>query len=456
MNNQRYDALSLNAILFDKRAPYNKQIPFSVRPHGMWYYVIRVLYAIVKEAVKIILKFPINQWLVGIDWYGKYYKGNNLFLATSTNNMRALELIIDRVRKEKENIFVFNEQNTYRCFPRIMVLICSLRSCFRTILTISRLPPYERRIAGYYISNIFLSTGYNHVCRKLLSKYRPFSVIMTNDHVYNTKALALICEDLDIKTVYVQHASVSYAFPELHFSYSFLDGLDSFEKYTAEGKKVYGEAILLGALRYDKLSDYRLRRRYNKRNCIGISINKLDDSNKIVALCQNLLEKYPNIILKIRSHPSIKRNPLDYECDRLLFTRAKDEGIIDYLDSIDLQISGDSGVHFDALLGGVPSLAYNFSSFKYGDNYKYVEKQLVRYAENFQQVSQFIEENDESLPVPSQIRFYDESYGKSYAGHSSEIVGNLITSGFDFDQMRRQNKMESKDYNGNKYWVISC
>lgn len=452
---EKYSSLALNAIFFDERAPFEKQIPVSIKTHGMWYYIIRILYAVIKETTKIIIKFPFKQWLWGYEKYAPYYQGDVIFHAITTNNLRSIEGVKSAVMKTKTNVTVLDNSNYYRCFPRLLLLIKSISAVPSLFNQLQSLTPRNRRIAGYYISYFFLAYGFTHCCYKLLSKYRPESVIFANDHIYNRKALALICEDLGIKTIYVQHASVSYAFPELHFSFNFLDGLDAFDKYTADGKHVYGQAILLGALRFDRLSVYRERRDTHLRNCLGIAVNRLDDYAIVSEICDGLLSKYPNISLRIRLHPSIKGNPLDIkETCRYMVTNAKDENIVDYFDNIDVQISGDSSVHFDALLGGVPTLAFNFTSLPYGDNYKYVEKELIKYAESFSKLCDYIDKIEDIIPNISLIRYYDESYRKNYAGHCSEIVADFILNGYDIDYLSNKYSMEQKSVNGHSYYVI--
>ncbi len=93
----KYDPISLNAILFDRRAPFVKQIPENIVSHGMWYYLWRIIYAIIKETVKIIQRFPLQQYFWGWRRYGELFKGNIVFIVPTVNNYRALEQVISNV-----------------------------------------------------------------------------------------------------------------------------------------------------------------------------------------------------------------------------------------------------------------------------------------------------------------------------------------------------------------------
>lgn len=450
---EKYDTMSLNAICFDRRAPIEKRIPSKIKVHGMWYYSGCMFYAIIRECFKILLRFPIKQWFANWNYYKQIYDNNIVFVVPTWNNQQALKKTINFVKERRQNVVVLDNIGFYKSIPRIYVLFYSIIKLGSLLRSISDLSAEDKRIVGYYPDVFLLASGTTKCYSKLLKRFRPECMVIGNDHVYDRKALTLLCEDYGINTVYCQHASVSYAFPELHFAYSFLDGRDSFEKYTAEGKKCAGKVILLGALRYDKLSEYRVRRKSGKRNCIGISINLIDDIDIVNELCLRLLEDM-NVDIKIRSHPSMKKRPNNLIIDdRLVYLCATDESMIDYLDSIDIQISGDSGVHLDALIGGTPTLAYNFTTGVFGDNYKYVERGLVRYALNCNEVINLIHSIDITSNVSS-IRYYDESYGKSYAGHCSEIVASFVVSGCNFNGLMDENHFEGKAINGSLCYVV--
>ena len=305
------------------------------------------------------------------------------------------------------------------------------------------------------ISNVYTS-GVVWFYKRILSSYKPECIVLANDHTFITKPLVLLCEKYDIPCIYVQHASVSHAFPELRFSHSFLDGEDSLRKYTSKGKNSIGNIILWGAARYDNLSKYRVNRVKYQRKCIGISLNKVDDNVISDRLCEDLLHYFPDWTIKIRTHPSMKESPLTFtEKKRIIYTCATDESIIDYLDSIDVHISNDSGVHLDAILGGVRSIAFNMSRYPYGDNYEYVKNGLIRLVENVEQLCEFIKDENYLSTSVETVRQYDESYGKEYEGNCQNIIAQFILNGIDLMWLKENYNIMKGSLNNIDYYYVS-
>lgn len=357
------------------------------------------------------------------------YDNKLLFVLPTLNNQRSLQQVIDIVKIKKENVRVAT-RGFYSKFHVALVSTMYFPKLWKEFQSHSK---EEKRLILFYLHDIILSPGLTNFYFRIMQKYRPECVVMANDHLFLTKSLELVCEDLGIKTIYVQHASVSYAFPELHFAYSFLDGKDSFQKYTTEGKKCVGNIFMLGAARYDALNECRVNRKQYKRNCIGVAINELDDNKIANDFFNELLSKYPNVSIKVRTHPGLKKKPFVFDNkDRIIYTCATDENIIDYLDSIDFQISGDSGVHLDAILSGVSTIAYNFTKSVLSDNYEYIKRGLVRYASNIDQVFEFSKHS----PNISIVRYYDESYQKSYSGKCSQIIAEFIMNGYSLEYLK--------------------
>lgn len=451
----KYSSLELNAILLNKESGLDSLIPRSFRVPSVWRFMLLSLLYIIKRITWIIIKTPRKYKFSRPDDFSHWYNNKTLFVLPTKNNQNALNKVIRLLNENSFDYCLLKSENTPDCYPLLrmdLVSLINLPFLWKAFCNSS----YEnRRIIAFYIANFVFSPGYPWFFFKVLSKFRPQCVVISNDHSYPTKCLELVCEDLNIKTIYVQHASVSYAFPELHFSYSFLDGMDALKKYTSDEKRSKGEIYLLGAIRYDELNSHRINRIVTKRNCIGIAINEIDDNLIVNDLCNRLLDKYSDIKIKIRTHPAMKNTPFLFDKkDRIVYTCAVDESIVDYLDSIDLQIAGDSGIHFDAIIGGVKTIAYNFSKNDYGDNYGYVRRGLVKYASNFCDLSQYIINNQ--LEIDEEvIRYYDESFGKTYAGKCSEIVADFLMTGCDRAYIVTKYSLKTKEIGRHYYYVIA-
>jgi len=418
----KYNSYKINEILFDNRCGYWKLIPDSFHKNNTFWLIVLSLFSVVKC-------FASALFIPRKDSVKDLFDNTILFVLPTLNNQRSLQKVIEKVKSEKGNVRV-SSQYFYSKFHVAWSALLYLPFLWKEFQKHTK---DEKRMTLHNIYAFVLTPGLVSSYFRIMKKYKPECVVLSNDHIYLTKSLALVCEDLGIKTIYVQHASVSYAFPELHFSYSFLDGMDSYLKYTAEGKKCRGDIVLLGAARYDDLSLYRINRNSEERRCVGVAINEIDDNAITNDFCNEILMNYPDVKIKIRSHPGMKNNPFVFDNkDRIIYTCAADENIMDYLDSIDFQVAGDSGVHFDAVIGGVNTVAYNFSKSAFSDNYEYIKRGFIKFASDVPLVFEY----SQYQPDVSMVRFFDESYLKSYSGKCSQIIADFILNGYSLDYLK--------------------
>lgn len=452
---KKYDIFNINNIILSPEAMMDKLIPAGFQHSSFVYCVYSSMLWLLKNIVVTLFKSPLRYKIAGIKAYSHLYDRKILFHLPSLNNIRSLRNVINSVRKEKDNVVVVNNIGDYETYPVLCMNIISL--CYLPVLWkgFVKLNQRDRKLVCFYMQHFVYTPGFVWFYDRMLRQYKPECVVLSNDHTYITKPLELLCEDYNVPCLYVQHASVSYAFPELHFSHSFLDGVDALNKYNSEGKCSKGEIILLGACRYDALSEYRMKRKKFRRGCIGIGINEVDDNRIADEVCERLLQYFPDIRIKIRMHPAMKKSPFVFSNkERIIYTCATDESIIDYLDSIDLQISNDSGVHLDAVLGGVRSIAYNLSHSSFGDNYEYVKNGLLYLADGIEQLFRFVE-NEDYLPIDTlKVREYDDSYGKNYAGHCSDIIADFIIHNLDINYLKTKYNMVRKSTRQYSYFEI--
>ena len=454
----KYDPISLNAIWLKYCTNVNDKESMGVRLWDMCYLTLRLFYVIIKETARIFMCFPIKLWFRRCRYFSSEFNNKLVFVVPAYNDFRSLQRVIEIVSTSKDNVLVLDKREYYKAFPRLLILLKSVQSSMRLLKSISKLPAEKKNIIISNLHTLFLSPGFTYYARKIINNSTPQLVVFSNDHSYDRRILIYACEENDIKTLYVQHASVSYAFPELHTTYNFLDGLDALDKYTGEDKEMHGKVILLGAVRYDGLQKYKMSRVSYKRNCIGLAINSMDDLCLVNNFVSKLSSRLGGIRIKIRCHPAMKiKLYKQRQSARIVYTFASDEDIIDYLDSIDLQIAGDSGVHLDAILGGVPSLAYNFSSHSnfFGDNYNYVSNRIIPFVDSIEQVENYVIGAPIRADKPS-VRRYDEAFGKSYAGSCSEIVADFIMGGCNFDLFIAKHKIEEVLYKDILYYALPC
>lgn len=448
----KYDPFKLSSIWYDKRSALRALIPTNLEIISSVRFFFRSIKILFRLLLGTLIKNP-SSLFCGVYKKWRPLEDKLVFYVPTSNNKKAVSSITNELLLHSKDFIVIDKAFDAKYFPMFRISIVSLFCVLWLTRKYRDSSDFDKKILLYNLTFFLICPGVTWFWMKVLKRCKPQCIVLANDHLSYCRSLALVCEDYGIRTIYIQHASVSEAFPELHFTYSFLDGIDSLYKYTKGKKEVYGNVILLGALRYDTLSTYRIRRKCYKRNCIGIAINDLD-SNKIVNdFCNQLLDRHPNVSLRVRSHPALKNKPFVFDNkDRIIYSCATDESMIDYLDNIDIQISGDSGVHFDAIIGGVPTFVFNFSSKPFEDNYGYVKKGLIQFAESIEKAFELLGHLNEEAPSET-ISFYDVSYGKSYAGECSKIVAEFIINGYELSFLKDSYDMAKCEL-GNKFYYI--
>ena len=191
-------------------------------------------------------------------------------------------------------------------------------------------------------------------------------------------------------------------------------------------------------------------------NCIGIGINLLDDENVTKAFCKLILDDFPSLKIKVRSHPALKNNPFNLgDSNRLVYTCATDEPIQFFFNDIDLLISNDSGIHLDATISGIKTYQYNFSTAKGLDNYSYVKNGLVRKVESWEEMKTIITNfENEKFPSDEIVRLYDESHNKSYQGKCHEIIADFILNDYSLDFLNNKYRLDRAVVDGTNVFKI--
>ncbi len=452
----KYNVFEINKIYLEPEAPFDRLVPKNFQHTSFLYCLLFSILRIIKNLLICIVVPPLEYKFARWEKYSHFYDKTILFRLPTLNNKRSLLKVIEKIKKERLNVKIVEKELEYDTYPLLRMGLVSL----------SKLPVFwrgyyslqhrERRIVNYFMADFIYTPGVVWFYNKMLNKYKPECVVLANDHSFPTKPLELLCENYGVPCVYVQHASVSDAFPELHFSHSFLDGLDALQKYCSKDKHSKGFIFLLGAARFDDLGKYRKSRDNHMRKCLGICVNRLDDNTIVDEVCVAFLQHFPEWHIKVRMHPSMKSSPFTFtNKDKIIYTCATDETMIEYLDSIDLQVANDSSVHLDAILGGVHTIAYNFSMNSYGDNYGYVKNKLLLLAENVKQLCDYIGDGNLPLIDRSKVRYYDESYEKKYSGNISEIIADFIINGLKVDNLFANYNIEKKSIGECDYYIFN-
>jgi hypothetical protein len=347
------------------------------------------------------------------------YKGL-VFFGVSLNNRRSLEPIINKV--EKDTFLYLNNHVTdvhkrrawWHSIPYIFSLIRLYRKSNKE----------DKSLIIKYFTRLWTTYGLYKVAGEMLDKYNVKVLVMANDHNDINRCLLFNALEKGIKTVYVQHASVKKGFPRLDFTYSFLDGQESLDKYLHAGKP-NGEVYLSGGVRFDFLYDKIVKRNEEVKK-IGVAINMLDDFEKVKNLCLFLKEEGYND-LTLRPHPRYQH--LDSEWlikNNIAISNPKEESSFDFIANIDFMISNESAIHLDASIMHCPTVLYNMSNNQILDDYNFIKNNLVKLAENGKVLLNFIKNKNEIFLNKEVLQYYNASSYSHLEGKLGETIAMFL------------------------------
>ena len=347
------------------------------------------------------------------------YKGL-LFFGVSLNNQRSLEPIIKNI--EKDTYIYLNNHVTdvhkrrawWYSIPYLFTLIRLYRKSDKN----------DKLLIIKHFTTLWTTYGLYKVARETLEHYKVKVLVLSNDHNDINRCLIINANALNIKTVYVQHASVKNGFPRLDFSYSFLDGKESLDKYLLDGQPL-GDVYLSGGVRFDFLYD-KIHKREGAVKKIGVAINMLDDFEKIKVLCKSLKHSvFEEIIL--RPHPRYKNLDTDWLLSNgIKISSPQQESSFDFIAGIDFMISNESAIHLDAAIMRCPSVLYNMSSNKVLDDYGFVRKGLIKMAADETELMQYIENQADITPSKDIVRYYNASSGTRLEGKLGLTIARFV------------------------------
>lgn len=347
------------------------------------------------------------------------YKGL-LFFGVSLNNRRSLEPIINNI--EKDTYLYLNNHITdvhkrrawWHSIPYLSTLIKLYKKSDKE----------DKALILKYFTRLLTTYGLYEIAGEMLDKYKVKVLVLANDHNDINRCLIFNALERGIKTVYVQHASVKKGFPRLDFTYSFLDGKESLEKYFYAGIPK-GEVYLSGGVRFDFLYDKIVKRNYDVKK-IGVAINMLDDFDKVKKLCLFLKNNnYHDLIL--RPHPRYQHLNSEWLINNnISISNPKEESSFDFISKIDFMISNESAIHLDASIMYCPTVLYNLSDNKVLDDYNFVKNALVKLANTDEELLNFIKNPKDVMPTKETLQYYNASSNSHLEGKLGITIAHFL------------------------------
>jgi len=360
-----------------------------------------------------------------------------VIVVCSLNQYRTLEKLIDNV----SDVLVIS------VFPikcKNNILVDTRGNCWVSILNIPRLLFNMLRRKGFnYQAMIFFFDDYLNApgvysdALKYLDIIKPKSVLVANDHIFFPRSYFRAAQKLGIKTIYAQHASVSNLFPRLEYDYAFLDGDETLNKYTSNGKESLSDVLLSGSPRFDKIP---LTPKYDTYE-LGIAINILDNKERILDLVNLLILNNINFI--IRPHPG--QPDIDFwkqycKENQIGYSNPFEESPIDFIASCKIFAVGDSGIHLEIALCKKLSYYVNFQNNDISDGYDFIKDGLVDVRSNEDLVNIVLNEKNESKSF-EKIKYFVANFETEYWGKSAFLIAetiNQINSGQELSHWKKR------------------
>ncbi len=375
---------------------------FVISPHSLW--VCYLLYA--ARTIKSIVQLRFR--------YGKIRKV--LFVVPSANNKKSVRTIVENLEDQYVTIW----GNLNRDLPWGWIYLRSWLNMSRFQRLYRNSNAEDRRLMRQYYGSFMSTSGLYKTFEKILNEKEGAELIVfSNDHTTACRSLLEVAEKQGRKTLYVQHASVTEKFPPLRFSYSFLDGKESLEKYQKVGK-ADGCIFLSGSPRFDDIAKIEKR---EKAYDVGIALNLMDNKERVLELCRYIAAHYSRNIV-IRPHPRMKWDMSEFVKDEYVISDSKTESSFSFLSKVRVMIANESGIHLDAALMEVPSALYNFRDSEILDWYSYIKNGLIKVLHTKEEV---VETLKDGITLPEEnIRLYNAAFHTKYDGKVGRIVAEFI------------------------------
>jgi len=343
----------------------------------------------------------------------------------------SLFLLLDRKHKDQDHLYITLTYTIRNLLTALLLFSIRFPQLIRTLKKNNRVDSSYK----YGLKQIIKAYIYLPSFLEMLASTQPRYVVVSNDHNVDTRSLRISAQILDIKTVYLQHASVSRLFPPLDFDIAFLDGEKSLEIYKECNKNTdyhSNKAInvfLSGQKKF--LTPVQANSGHITR--IGLATNLLDPLTPIIELARKLTKIGLRVV--IRHHPS--QSPvfteglkaLQASTENIRISDPEISDINDFFQGVDVLIAGDSSIHLEAALAGLTTYYYHFSKNPEGyDYYGFLNEGICSLLPddltNFTQA--VIHSEHESRKRRKAILRYSATYGTYWSNKEGQLVAETL------------------------------
>lgn len=351
------------------------------------------------------------------------------------NQKNALIDIFNKIDTKEESLFILHDINgkieiaDYEqiYFPKNKLYWNALLQ-FPKALSISK--KYIRKNKGiinksHVLINLSLFISSVKIFEKELKKFEIRQVVLTNDHNLQPLSLLLAAKNLKVPSYYIQHASVSPAFPKLLPDFALLEGQQAVDVYNGIGN-LSKNIRLVGIPRLDGVLNYK---------------KTLNTENITVGFClkpyysEDLISKYINQIKSVktigkvilRPHPG--NGPAFYkrlEAFDVEISNAKIERPQEFLKKLDVLISGESSIILESALMKLKTIYIDDNVAQY-DLYGFV-KNKIAIPVSFEDLQNEIQQIDFNIVEENynHCSYYCSTINSKFENKSKELIIKIL------------------------------
>jgi len=251
--------------------------------------------------------------------------------------------------------------------------------------------------------------------------------MIISDHQMVTRDIIKSGKRNNIKTIYVQHASVTERFPELIMDYAFLEGNDAKDKYLQISNGNTSTIIeLVGILKLDGIINTSGEE--SSINTIGLCTNEFDDleiADQLIGLLKGSFE------VCLRPHPRDGRYFVWKEMANkhdILFSESKTQGPAAFLKEVNCVVSYNCNIIIESLILNKPTFSFQLGQKDF-DHYGFLAHDIVKHFTNgdalLKEISN-IRISPNAINWKKKLKYYCDTIDTPFEGKTQALMTELF------------------------------
>ena len=376
----------------------------------------------------------------------RYRKCDVLFFYETSNQKKALKNISEKLVYNNINVLVLNGMtrksnqiyessvsfNIFDLLFSIHYITINLKNI------ISNLKKIDKQLIKYQLSDFLAPFIWIYYFIDIIESTKPKLVVISNDHNPSNRSLISVCNIFQIKTVYIQHASITPFMPPICCDMNFLYGratkdiyfkINNSDESNSNFKKRNFEIIYSGIQKYN--FDYFFTKDNSELLKIGIAINQDDPISEIKLLIDRILhfKKKSKIILRYHPGQSSDSKKIIYKyfggLKNIEISNPNIMNLNDFFKKITFLIAGNSGIILDSVIRMKPTYYFMFDKSSIYDVYQFIKYGLVEEIKD-DNILLILTKKCYNIHNKDNIKYFDETFDTKFSGDEINLICHKI------------------------------